>query len=189
MHCIMVVCFDVCSWCSPALKFDGSTKERMTMKKMMISLFTVAGLLLSGVSFAGDVARAIVTTGVAEREPVNDLERVLAGNEQVLFFTELSEMEGQTVTHRWSYGGEVMAEVAFNVGGPRWRVWSSKNLIPEWAGEWKVEVVDGEGNVVHEKNFAFDAEMVSAPAEMESAPAEMEAMPMEEAVGEMPPAE
>lgn len=135
------------------------------MKKVMISLLALSGLLLSGLVHAeGSVARAIVTTGVAEREPVNDLERVLAGNEKVIFFTELRNMEGQTVKHRWSHGSEMLAEVEFKVGGPRWRVWSSKNLLPEWAGEWKVEVVDGEGNVVAEKSFtvAGDAS-VSVP--------------------------
>jgi hypothetical protein len=129
------------------------------MKRMMISLLALSGLLLSGlVQAEGSVARAIVTTGVAEREPVNDLERVLAGNEKVIFFTELRNMEGQTVKHRWSHGEQTLAEVEFQVGGPRWRVWSSKNLMPEWAGEWKAEVVDGEGNVVAEKSFTVAAD-------------------------------
>jgi hypothetical protein len=137
----------------------------MSMKKVMISLFALSSLLLSGVVMAeGSVARAIVTTGVAEREPVNDLERVLAGNEKVLFFTELRDMEGQTVKHRWSHGDEALAEVEFNVGGPRWRVWSSKNLIPEWAGEWAVAVVDAEGNVLSEKRFEFAADGMAAKA-------------------------
>jgi hypothetical protein len=128
------------------------------MNKLTISLLALSALLLSGlVQAEGSVARAIVTTGVADREPVNDLERVLAGNEKVIFFTELREMQGQTVKHRWSRAGEQVAEVEFHVGGPRWRVWSSKNLLPEWAGEWRVEVLDSEGNVLSEKNFEIAA--------------------------------
>lgn len=137
------------------------------MNRVMISLFALGSLLLSGLVYAeGSVARAIVTTGVAEREPVNDLERVLDGNEKVFFFTELRDMAGQTVKHRWSHGGEVLAEVEFKVGGPRWRVWSSKMLIPEWAGAWSVAVVDGEGNVLSEKSFEFagDGEAEKSPA-------------------------
>lgn len=141
------------------------------MKKLFALMTLLGGMLLSGLVQA-DVARAIVTTGVAEREPINDLSTVLAGNKKVLFFTELREMDGQEVKHRWSFGGEVMAEVAFNVGGSRWRVWSSKNLIPEWAGEWKVEVVDAEGNVVSEKSFIFEADALNGTEATGDVPAE-----------------
>jgi hypothetical protein len=162
------------------------------MKRVIISLLALIGLALSGVVQAeGSVARAIVTTGVADREPVNDLQRVLAGNEKVIFFTELRNMEGQTVKHRWSHGGESLAEVEFNVGGPRWRVWSSKMLMPEWAGEWRVEVLDGAGVVVSERQFSYavaaDAASPSAASvddaaqAGESAPAEAtEAQPATE---------
>lgn len=153
------------------------------MKRVMILLFALGSLLLSGmVQAEGSVARAIVTTGVAEHEPVNDLERVLAGNEKVLFFTELRDMQGQTVKHRWSHGGEVLAEVEFKVGGPRWRVWSSKTMMPEWAGAWSVAVVDGEGNVLSEKSFEF-----TGNGEVEKSPTADE--PAVENGMEEPPAE
>lgn len=157
------------------------------MKKLIISLFALSSILLSGaVQAEGSVARAIVTTGVADREPVNDLERVLAGNQKVLFFTELRGMEGQVVRHRWSHGDESLAEVVFKVGGPRWRVWSSKNLMPEWAGEWKVEVVDSADNVMSEKVFSFagDGSVAKRAVEEEAPTAEAEMPVTEEAVVE-----
>jgi len=136
----------------------------------MISLWVLGGLVLSGVALAeGRVARAIVTTAVVDREPVNDLEQVSPENAQVIFFTELRNMAGQSVKHRWNHGGEALAEVEFTVGGPRWRVWSTKKLLPEWTGEWKLEVLDGEGNVLREKRFSYGAEgaPTSPPAEKE----------------------
>jgi hypothetical protein len=171
---------------------NALTNGVMSMKRLIISLLALSSILLAGAAQAeGSVARAIVTTGVADREPVNDLERVMAGNQKVLFFTELRGMEGQTVKHRWSHGDESLAEVEFKVGGPRWRVWSSKNLMPEWAGEWKVEVVDSADNVVSEKSFSYagdgsiaetaaateEAEVVETPAaEAPAAEAEMHEM-------------
>jgi hypothetical protein len=165
------------------------------MKKIIISLFALSGMLLSGLAQAeGSVARAIVTTNVVDREPVNNLERVMAGNDKVFFFTELRGMGEQTVKHRWSHGGEVMAEVEFNVGGPRWRVFSSKNLMPEWAGAWKVEVLDAEGNVLSEKAFEYAGDgMTEADGEAaESAPpaeAAAEEPAAEQSSEEMPAAE
>ena len=126
------------------------------MKKLMMLLCGLSVLVVSGlVQAEGSVARAIVATGVVDREPMNDLERILAGNEKVFFFTELRGMEGKTIKHRWSYGGELLAEVEFNVGGPRWRIWSSKKMLPEWAGDWELAVVDSDGSILSEKSFSY----------------------------------
>ena len=55
--------------------------------------------------------------------------------------------------------GQVMAEVKFRVGGgPRWRVHSSKNLLPEWTGKWTVVVLDESGWPLKASMFEyFDA--------------------------------
>jgi len=93
----------------------------------------------------GSVARAIFTSRIDDREPVDDLATIPNAQQQVYFFSELRNLEGQIVTHRWEYQGQVMAEVKFKVGGPRWRVYSSKNLLPEWVGQWTVLVLDESG--------------------------------------------
>lgn len=103
----------------------------------------------------GEVRRAVFTTAVQDREPVDNVSRVPAGTETVYFFTELHGMQGRTITHRWSYNGTVMAEVSFQVRGPRWRVYSSKNFLPAWVGRWRVEVIDGDGNVVRSADLLY----------------------------------
>ena len=91
------------------------------------------------------VVRAVFTTAVADREPADQITSLKNDVPQVYFYTELKDLEGQTVTHKWEYAGEVKAEVRFDVKAPRWRVWSSKKLDPSWTGEWTVSVVDGSG--------------------------------------------
>lgn len=115
----------------------------------------------------GSVARSVFTSDIQDREPVDQLTQVSAPNEQVYFFTELKDLDGQTVKHRWRYQGEVVAEVAFNVRGSRWRVWSSKNLQPDQLGTWTVEVVNGNGDVI-----------ASSTIEHEQAPAEQPPVPL-----------
>jgi hypothetical protein len=60
-----------------------------------------------------------------------------------------------TNAHRWELDGKPMADIPFQVGSPRWRVWSSKNLEPEWTGEWKVTVVGSGGEVLEEARFQY----------------------------------
>ena len=116
----------------------------------------------------GSVVRSAFTREIAEREPTENLQKLSNENGEVKFFTELRDMSGQTAIHRWEYDGEVVAEVEFNVKGPRWRVWSSKSLVPQWTGNWKVSVVNGAGDVISEKKLIVDvaAAPITAPAEM-----------------------
>ncbi len=124
----------------------------------------------------GSVVRSAFTRTIDEREPTENLENLTNENGQVKFFTELRDMSGQTAIHRWEYDGKIVAEVEFNVKGPRWRVWSSKSLIPQWTGDWKVSVVNGAGEVISEKNLSYDV-ATAAPETAPRAITEPEAAP------------
>lgn len=142
--------------------------------KIVKSVFA-AVILLTGLAAQAEsgVARASFTTAVQDREPVDQVGQLTNDNGVVYFFTEIRGLSGQTVTHRWEHGGEVKAEVNFTIGGDRWRVWSSKNLQPDWLGEWKVSVVDAGGNVLSQESFAYapaGEEESAAPEEESSAP-------------------
>lgn len=97
------------------------------------------------------------TSGIEEREPIDQVTFVESSTEKIFFFSDLRGFEGETVTHRWLLQGEPMAEVKFEVRGPRWRVWSSKALRSEWAGDWTVEIVTSQGEVVAAETFTFTA--------------------------------
>ena len=118
----------------------------------------------------GHVARATFTTLVADREPQNEVTQLGNDHMNILFFTDLRDLQGQTVTHVWERDGQLMAQVPFAVGAPRWRVYSSKNLEPSWTGEWAVKVVDESGQVIHAEYFEYVA---AAVTETESSPASM----------------
>ena len=96
----------------------------------------------------GEVARAIFTVGIEDREPILTLRSIPDGMDEVYLFTDLRDFEGQTVTHRWNYAGNTESEVSFDVGGPRWRTWSRKSIPDHQRGEWSVDVIDGEGFIV-----------------------------------------
>jgi hypothetical protein len=121
---------------------------------------------------AGSLARAVFTSGIVDREPQDSLDTLTNDHVQVYFFTELRDMEGRTIVHRWMWNGEVMAEVAFDVAGPRWRVHSSKNLEPSWLGDWTVMVVDTDGNEIGESHFTYGAVETSEPTEVPASAAE-----------------
>ena len=110
------------------------------------------------------VARAQFTSEVVSREPTDSLDQLSTEHDRVFFFTEFVGLQGHSLVHRWEYGGEVMANVPFEVGGPRWRVYSSKTLAPEWIGEWTVTVLDEAGRVLARHTLEYMQPVPAPPA-------------------------
>lgn len=97
-------------------------------------------------SAIGGGNRVAFTTAIVNKEPSNSLNEVDRSQQQLYFFTELRNLSGKRVTHRWKYRGEVVYEKGFNVGAARWRVWTQKT-ITAYQGPVTVEIVV-DGNVV-----------------------------------------
>ena len=126
------------------------------MRAIMQSLLFAGILALAPGAFAGGVSRAMFTIGVDNREPVIMVDSIDSGSyTSISFFTELKDLTGHTITHQWTFNDEVMFEKTFEVKGPRWRVWTSKTLIPSWTGAWTVNVLDDDRSVLESKSFQY----------------------------------
>jgi hypothetical protein len=96
-------------------------------------------------SVQGQVSRALFTTQIEDREPVNQVLILEDKYNQIYFFTDLRHFEGQDIIHRWEHDGHVVAEKVFSVKGPRWRVYSTQHLDASMLGRWTVVVTDKAG--------------------------------------------
>ena len=103
----------------------------------------------------GRVTRAQFTSAVKNLEPLDSLMTLSNDKTHIAYFTEILDMAGQTVIHRWEYNGKVMAEIPFKVGAARWRAYSTKTLDPSWVGEWKASVVDSAGSSLSVNTFTY----------------------------------
>lgn len=93
----------------------------------------------------GKVARAMFTTQIVNREPIDHV-LILENNiREIYFFTDLRQFEGHTITHRWELDGKVVTEKSFDVKGPRWRVYSRSDLSADTLGRWTALVLDEKG--------------------------------------------
>ncbi len=103
----------------------------------------------------GSVSRSAFTEAVVNHEPKQHITDLSNTKQFLYYFTELKGMAGQTVIHRWRFDGTTMADTKFNIGAPRWRVWSNITLKKEWLGRWEVQVIDEMGRVVHSSSFNY----------------------------------
>ncbi|HEX6938722.1 MAG TPA: DUF2914 domain-containing protein [Longimicrobiales bacterium] len=101
-----------------------------------------------------EVSRAVVATGVEEREPVGVAESFAADVGKVYFYTVIEgDFAEIQIEHVWLREGEEVARVPLTARGPRWRTWSSKNIPPDWTGKWTVQVVTGDNQVLRAVDF------------------------------------
>jgi hypothetical protein len=122
---------------------------------LKLALLTMT-LSIGGNAYAGTVSRALFTIGIDNHEPVIMVDSISADSyDSISFFTELNGMSGETVTHQWVFDDKVMFEKSFEVNGDRWRVWTSKTLIPDWTGTWTVKVLNEDGSVLERKTFEY----------------------------------
>ena len=127
------------------------------MNKIII---LICGLFLSLTVLSDEwphenISNAVFALDVEDRVPINIVEEADNSLGKIYFFTNIRNLSGERITHRWIYQDRVMADVSFNINGPRWRVWSSKNLWHTWIGEWTVEVLTADGSVLYEKVFNY----------------------------------
>jgi hypothetical protein len=123
------------------------------MKQLFLAIILLA-MIFPGSSYAVNeqtVSRAIFTTSLNEREPVNDLESVEYGEKTIFFFSQVLNANNTTVTHLWTYNDVEIARVNLNIGSDNWRTWSSKQIWHLAPGEIKVQVLDADNMILAEK--------------------------------------
>ena len=109
----------------------------------------------AAVLIPGVVTRSQLTHDIKDLEPVDAVSVITSDRTRVVYFTEIHDMAGQTVMHRWEYNGKIILEVPIKVGTSRWRAYSTKTLLPSWSGDWKVSVVDAEGGTLSVNTFTY----------------------------------
>jgi hypothetical protein len=138
-------------------------KGGMIMQKVWI----IFALLLSFVFFSNiyaqsdeiiEVPEMVFCTGVEDRVPVGADTMFLNTVEQVYCFTKITGVsETATISHVWYYDDNEMARVDLTVSGDSWRTWSSKRIIEDWGGAWRVDVVTESGEILKSMGFTIQA--------------------------------
>jgi hypothetical protein len=92
------------------------------------------------------IPEAVVCQDVVDRAPVGAGEVFAKEIPRVYCFTHVVGAEpGTQLVHNWYYQGNLKATVNLTVGSSDYRTWSYKTMMPQWTGEWKVEILTAGG--------------------------------------------
>ena len=105
-----------------------------------------------------EVKEYALCTGVEDRQPVNKRTTFTQDVGRVYLWINIYGAEEPTqIKHRWHYKGQNMAEVSLDIKYPYYRTWSYKTILPQWVGDWTVDVVDAKGSVLQEISFVIES--------------------------------
>ena len=94
------------------------------------------------------ITRALLTIGVNNKEPLEVIVSPVVVNKNkvsgVFYFTEIVDMKGVDLYHRWLWNDEVQYNKKINILGDRWRAATSKTIPYTKTGSWSVRLVNNE---------------------------------------------
>ncbi|MDA3897507.1 MAG: DUF2914 domain-containing protein [Desulfobacteraceae bacterium] len=124
-----------------------------------IVFITICVLIQPFISMAQDYSPVTVNgmvfcAGIDQKNPVDISTHFSDSIERVFCHTKLSSTEDQTsISHVWYYNDTQMAIVDLAVNAKSWRTWSSKRIVKEWTGTWRVDVISSTGQIICSKEF------------------------------------
>ena len=120
---------------------------------LFLSIFLLMNLSAGNV-LAIEVHDILITTAIIDREPVDSVEVFPRKSGKLFCFTRITGVDEPTVVrHVWYREEQLMSRTVLPVNSPDWRTWSSRQLLEDLPGAWRIEIQDVDGNVLREINF------------------------------------
>ena len=100
------------------------------------------------------VEDSTICTGVANREAVGAGTSFAVSVGRLYCFSKIAGIQESTeIVHVWYYGDTERARISLGVNPPAWRTNSSKIIQAHEVGSWRVEILDGSGNLLETLKF------------------------------------
>lgn len=128
------------------------------MLKKLSSAFLVILLLTGSLAFARGlkITEMAFSEKVENHNPVNPDTSFSYTVGKVCCFTRVEGAQDTTqISHIWYHNDKEMAKVDLSVRSSYWRTWSSKQILKSWIGNWRVDVVNADGDVIKSKSFVI----------------------------------
>ncbi|NOY61564.1 MAG: DUF2914 domain-containing protein [Gammaproteobacteria bacterium] len=120
-----------------------------------LSLHATAGDEENTPPIVGHVDKAVFSSGISNRQPVDDIVTLKNSRNVIYYYTELSNLKGRKISHAWYYQGKETSKVTFVVGASQQSVYSKKTLDRRHTGKWMVIVVDESGWALKASVFQY----------------------------------
>lgn len=124
------------------------------LKLCIFSLIIILSITVFSQEAALTVDKMAVCTSIEDRQPMGADTSFIKTVGQLYCFVKISGGSDTTsISHVWYFEDKEMAKVELSIKGKTWRTWSSKRIVEDWVGNWKVDVTNDAGTVLMSKEF------------------------------------
>ena len=104
------------------------------------------------------VDSSVICRGVVDRDPMGAGTLFPNDVEQLFCHSVILRDEGEdtVIHHVWYWNEQKMADVPLTVRSTRFRTYSSKKILPQWKGAWRVEVTGPDGELLSTNAFNIE---------------------------------
>ena len=147
-------------------------KQKLYFSVVLGTLFAIC-LSLTPLAIAQQAPNLEITTAaicraVVDHEPADPGTGFEPTVGKLWCFTHVMGAQGATVIyHIWSFAQHEKAVVELRVNGPSWRTYSSKIIQPHEIGDWRVDVLGPEGDMLKVLHFEITPQVEAAPPSSE----------------------
>ena len=122
--------------------------------KVVLALCLLIPFALPQQASALSVEDSTICTGVANREAVDPGTSFAVSAGRLYCFSKIAGIQDSTeIVHVWYFGETERARTSLGVNPPAWRTYSSKIIQAHEVGSWRVEILDGSGNLLETLKF------------------------------------
>ncbi len=103
---------------------------------------------------AVEVAEAVICRDVVDREPIDVGDSFEVSVAKLYCFTKIvGAQEPVEIAHVWYYGDVERARVNLSVEAASWRTWTSKTIQAHEIGDWHVDIIGPDDEVLETVEF------------------------------------
>jgi hypothetical protein len=137
-------------------------------RNFMKRFFLFSAFSMAAISFCGlipvsihaqstgsmTVDSATVCKGVLDRQAIEAGSSFPASVGKLYCFSKITGIQNPTeIVHVWFHGDTERARISLAVQPPAWRTYSVKTIHSTALGAWRIEILDGSGNVLTTVRF------------------------------------
>ena len=114
----------------------------------------------AGESFTVKIESMEFCTGIESWAPVGAGKMFPSTVGKIYCFTRVKgAAEPTEIVHVWYLNDEEKARVTLSVRSKYWRTWSSKRMLEQWTGKWRVDVQAADGKLLRSSEFLVESKV------------------------------
>jgi hypothetical protein len=133
---------------------DAGEKAEAAEKKAEKGIEKAESTMSTAADYDINIEKAVIAQDVENLAPVGESSEFSKDVDKIYCFSKVTGVEGEaTIKHKWYFGEKLAAEIPLRIKSSSWRTYSSKTIVPEFAGNWKVEITTEDDKVLETLDF------------------------------------